>query len=544
MQWSVSKKLFAISVGFTLSLSIMAANVVWTGKTISDAEQTSSLRDKQLQMVSDLLLSHSEIMLAAMDSIIDKEEGHIQEDRKKLIINQAEFVNKNLDQLIRLADTPEEKRNAAEVGENFPKLINIIRNELIPLIEQKAPESAFAQADDKIDATGSTISESLRLINDSVLAEQQEAADLTKEQINLSTKFSLLVCFAAMILVLPAFYLVNRNINKTLNNVINNVAQTANRVGTAAGQVEAAGIELAEGNSNQAAAIEETSSAMEETSSMTRQNAENATHADGLMQDMASVIAEAATAMEQLTSSMQEALAASTETSKIIKTIDDIAFQTNLLALNAAVEAARAGEAGAGFAVVADEVRSLAMRAAEAARNTADLLEDTALKIKKGSHMVDGATTSFDKVREGARKAQGLVGEISAATREQAEGIKQINQAITEIDKVTQSNAATAEESSAASTELRTLADEMNLHIADLNALIKKKADTLAQTSAHLELKRPFERRHQTFGVENTKQISAHKAAIPATTGLTPSSDKTPKPAEIIPFDNDDFEDF
>jgi methyl-accepting chemotaxis protein len=158
---------------------------------------------------------------------------------------------------------------------------------------------------------------------------------------------------------------------------------------------------------------------------------------------------------------MKEITAASEETSKIIKTIDEIAFQTNLLALNAAVEAARAGEAGAGFAVVAEEVRNLAMRAADAAKNTSGLIEGTVKKIKDGSDLVLKANEAFAEVAVNSSKVGELVGEIAAASQEQAQGIDQINKAVTEMDKVTQQTAANAEESASASEEMNAQAEQM-----------------------------------------------------------------------------------
>jgi methyl-accepting chemotaxis protein len=172
------------------------------------------------------------------------------------------------------------------------------------------------------------------------------------------------------------------------------------------------------------------------------------------MQETIHVILKANTAMDELTTSMDEISESSKETSKIVKTIDGIAFQTNLLALNASVEAARAGEAGAGFAVVADEVRNLAMRAADAARNTSDLIETTVAKFMDGSQLVSMTNDTFCKVSESAKKVGEFVGEIAVTSEEQSSGIEEINTAVAAVDKVIQQNAANAEDSAIASKRL------------------------------------------------------------------------------------------
>jgi methyl-accepting chemotaxis protein len=259
---------------------------------------------------------------------------------------------------------------------------------------------------------------------------------------------------------------------RPINRVVHGITEASDHVAAASSQVSGASQQLAEGSSEQAASIEETSSSLEQMASMTKQNAEHANQASHLMAETSGIVSRANGSMSELTASMSEISRASEETSKIIKTIDEIAFQTNLLALNAAVEAARAGEAGAGFAVVADEVRNLAMRAADAAKNTADLIESTVMKINGGSELVEKTSIEFSKVAGSSTKMTELVAEIAAACNEQSQGIAQINIAVNEMDKVVQQNAANAEETASASEEMNAQAEQMKAYVDDLIAVI------------------------------------------------------------------------
>ena len=209
---------------------------------------------------------------------------------------------------------------------------------------------------------------------------------------------------AASVLGLLMAFFITRSVTGSIGRAVEGLTEGADQVASASSQVASASQELAEGASQQAASLEETSSSLEEMASMTKQNAENANQANALMNKTRQVVEQANGSMAHLTASMEEISRASEATSKIIKTIDEIAFQTNLLALNAAVEAARAGEAGAGFAVVADEVRNLAMRAAEAAKNTADLIEGTVKKIMEGSEVVQKTNAEFSEVQTSFRQ--------------------------------------------------------------------------------------------------------------------------------------------
>jgi methyl-accepting chemotaxis protein len=285
------------------------------------------------------------------------------------------------------------------------------------------------------------------------------------------------IAFAGLTFLVVLYF--SRSITRPIASTAEKLNEAADQVASASRQVATASQTLADGASKQAAGIEETSASIEEMSSMTRQNASSANQANILMAETTRVVDDANRSMAELMGSMNEISTASEETAKIIKTIDEIAFQTNLLALNAAVEAARAGEAGSGFAVVADEVRNLAMRAADAAKNTSNLIEDTVKKIKNGSDTVTEANEAFAKVATGAKKVAELVTEISAASNEQAQGVEHINKAVAEMDHVVQNNAASAEESASASEEMNAQAEQMKNFVAELMAVVAGGANSL-----------------------------------------------------------------
>ncbi len=285
-------------------------------------------------------------------------------------------------------------------------------------------------------------------------------------------KVILLVGAAFLVLTILGVLFFAGSISKPINRIVALLNAGSDEVASASGQVSGASQSLAEGASEQAAAIEETSSSLEEMASMTRQNADNAGQADQLMRGANDIVGQASREMEELTTSMGEISKASEETQKIVKTIDEIAFQTNLLALNAAVEAARAGEAGAGFAVVADEVRNLAIRAAEAAKTTSDLIQSTSGRIQNGAGLVETTNKAFREIAEASGKVSDLVAEIAAASKEQAQGVEQINNAISEMDKVVQNNAATAEESASASEEMNAQAEQLKAIVEQLATII------------------------------------------------------------------------
>jgi len=347
--------------------------------------------------------------------------------------------------------------------------------------------------------------------------------------------FIIIIGLAFLGITVVAVLFFARSISLPITQIVRDLTEGAQQIATASTEVSTSSQSLAEGASEQAAAIEETSSSLEEMSSMTRQNADNSVQANNMMTETKQVVLRANESMRSLTKSMDEITTASMETSKIIKTIDEIAFQTNLLALNAAVEAARAGEAGAGFAVVADEVRNLAIRAAEAAKNTAGLIEGTVKKIKDGTELVNMTNKDFAEVAEKSVKVAELVNEISAASTEQAEGINQVNKAVVEMDKVVQQSAANAEELASAAEETNAQAEMMRGNIITLRTIIS--GDSRGDGEGFLGRDdMPLRERAATKALSIFKKKDQKAAAA--------RGGKLVRPEKVIPLDDKEFKDF
>jgi methyl-accepting chemotaxis protein len=423
--------------------------------------------------------------------------------------------------------------------------------------------TAMVGLDASVNKITAAIAEIVGRIDTGIIGIAQGTATVQAEaasQINTRAQFLANIAIAAslitILLAIGLGFALVRAICGPIDRAVKSMIAGAEQVSGASGQVSSSSQALAEGASEQAAAIEETSASMEEMAAMTRQNSDNAGQADSLMRASLTIIKEADDSMAEMGRSMGEIAEASAATSKIIKTIDEIAFQTNLLALNAAVEAARAGEAGAGFAVVAEEVRNLAMRSTEAAKNTAELIEGTVTKVTRGKAIVDQATQAFQGVAESSSKVAGLIGEIATASREQAQGFGQINQAITQMDSVTQQNSATAEESAAAAAELNGQSAAMMAIVKEMQTLVNggvvppvaKSTPAPAPKARAIAAPTPVAKAPAKRVTAPARPQAKHVLPPPAAKRPAPATAQrggAVNPEDVIPMDdNDSFEDF
>ena len=473
-QMTIGKRLTFCFVGMQLAaLGLVFAGWHATSKSASLLDNAISRTARKLELsghlgrtLSDLGLTERgvavrvlmkdvakiEPYLKTFDEKLAQAQSDIQEIRPLLVTEEGrqaiETISTNL---ASWQSAHQEFVAACRTNKNASDLTAIVAGRVIPI------EANINPAIDKL----------VQTTKDTNQATEKEAQDSTS-----SARWATILLLIVSLSVGVAVQFVVRGITRVLDRVAGKMAEGAEQVASAASQVSASSQSLAQGSSEQAASLEETSSSSEEINSMTKKNADNSRTAAEFTAQVDQRVGAANETLGQMVASMTEINNSSEKVSKIIKVIDEIAFQTNILALNAAVEAARAGEAGMGFAVVADEVRNLAQRCAQAAKDTASLIEESIAKSHDGMGKLDQVAAAIRSITESAAKVKTLVDEVHLGSQEQARGIEQISKAISQMEQVTLKTAANAEESASASEELSSQAEAMKAAIGELQALV------------------------------------------------------------------------
>ena len=390
----------------------------------------------------------------------------------------------------------------------------------------KAQEIYASQTGPALVQVQTLLGEAGHLVSENVMTDE---VMLSKAQ---STKMAVsILSIVAVILGVGLGIIITRGIIIALTRVMDDLGRGSEQVTVAAGQVAQASQDMADGASNQASSLEETSATLEEMASMTKQNAGNANEANGLTSNLQSVAGTGQEAMERMTGAIEKIKDSSDQTARIIKTIDEIAFQTNLLALNAAVEAARAGDAGKGFAVVAEEVRNLAQRSADAAKDTADLIDQSQVNANGGVEVTKEVTEILTEIVTGVSRVSELVDAVSTSNEEQSRSVGEINRAVGQLDQVTQSNAANAEESASASEELSGQARELNSMVGTLGSIVSGgSAEAFSSGAA------PARRQHKP-----SAPMAAPAAWAPTEVANIASGSQAAAPSGVIPLSEDEM---
>ena len=469
---NVTTRLYG-AVGSLTLIGIVASGAgIWYTRTFAEELSTATGKTAMKLDLVNATRSRSWEMLASLRGMFvysSLRDEHEVEANAQAWDAAFKRVGEQVAQIQPLLVTDETKRDLARFESSLAEFEKVSADYERLCREHKLDEVRGLSS--KVREFASVASSSLDSIKDAnrkFLKESQDrAASLRAEGMFVNISLGLL-----LLAIVAAAAFVVRGIHRTLATAIGELAEGAGQVTAAANQVSASSQSLAQGSSEQAASLQETSASSEEINSMARKNTENSHSAAALVASSQHRFVETNQSLDQTVAAMSEISAQSGKISKIIKTIDEIAFQTNILALNAAVEAARAGEAGMGFAVVADEVRNLAQRCAQAAKDTAALIEESIAKSNDGKSKVDQVAAALREIIEEEAKVKTLVDEVNLGSQEQARGIEQIAKAITQMEQVTQKTAANAEESASAAEELNAQSETMKAVVGRLNEMI------------------------------------------------------------------------
>jgi methyl-accepting chemotaxis protein/methyl-accepting chemotaxis protein-1 (serine sensor receptor) len=452
---SLTKKLLgAFGLMLALVLILSAGSLLVTRSLNRDLDRAAKVTARKQYLAGDVDASTS--------SLTSQERGNVMAAMLGDKEHAAAYERAFRERAQRLERTLGDLRGMADSAETSGLLQTLTQQ--AAMVNQAHAELSQAMANQQMDAAMSIFSDKVlpRLEEIGRRASElveQENRDLTAaaEESARTASHGLLITLGLAILALAVggmLFALVRQTNYSLRGLAQRIAENAERVASGASQVSDTSHKLAEGSSQQAASLEETSASTEEISSITRKNADNALQVASLVKDSDKGAAQVNQTLDGMVEQMKEIDASSNKIARIIKVIDEIAFQTNILALNAAVEAARAGEAGLGFAVVADEVRNLAQRCAQAAKDTAGLIEESIATSRHGNAQLDQVAGAVHSMTENSVRVKALVDEVSLGSQEQARGMEHISRAVTQMEQAVQTSAAAAKDGASAGSEL------------------------------------------------------------------------------------------
>jgi len=398
-------------------------------------------------------------------------EGH-----KREYTDTVESVRKSLADYQSLMEDDDARRGYETVNTQMDALTQA-HDELVKYIEGQKFDEVQKVADQKVMPAAEAVTSSARQLMQQDVT-RMNAASGDAESKAAAGQWILIFLTGVSLAVGAAIIVIVRGISGTLRSLAYTMSEGAEQVASAAAQVSGVSQALAQASSEQAASLEETAASGHDLASMTKKNVEHTQRASESVTETDRQVKVANHTLETMVGSMQEINSSSNKISKIIRVIDEIAFQTNILALNAAVEAARAGEAGMGFAVVADEVRNLAQRCAQAAKDTAGLIEESIQTANGGSAKLNMVVEAIQGINQQAAQVQDLVNSVSGSSQEQSRSIEQISSAVAQMQKVTQNTAASAEQGAAASQQMSAHADSMRGAVLKLHAMVGGIDDT------------------------------------------------------------------
>ena len=512
---TIGEKLY-VGMGLLLLLTVIEGGVaMWGSARVAADINEVTARSAELQRTLAVYTSLFKIESSVKNMLwagLDNNQALYAAEKKKGF-DEFETASKTVDALSITLAGRSDQAQAAALRQRFDEW-KTLHGQIVQLADAGRVADALETLNQKATPLFRSAEDSAQSIANQMFRATDDAT-LSLAGSRARTLTAVVIAVAFIVAVLAAVLV--HGINRSLRGMSRELGEGGQLVVEASAQMSASAQSMSQGATEQAASLEETSASMEEIAAMTRTNADNSQQAAALMAEAARVLDQSNQSLTDMVGAMNSIKESSNRVSKIIKTIDEIAFQTNILALNAAVEAARAGEAGMGFAVVADEVRNLAQRSAQAARDTTSLIEGAIASSSDGSQRVAQAAESFAAITERVTAVKRLVDSVSVASGQQAHGIEQVLQGIRQMETVTQTTAATAEESAAASEQLSAQAGTTMQLVERLEAMVGRvEARQAAAAAPRPELPRPAGRIAVVPKPARRAIVSDAAAAFPA----------------------------